>query len=266
MFVYSFLDLIKFEYKLRAESFMHQYKERFEAIRTDEVNSLKLVKTPKQLEENPVAQLYLKNKYRIPLNKFSSGNLFNFLERDAEECGNIVSYILTTFCEVESIERGPIEPFSFEAIYRRARNSDLDEVDVQEGVPGIPAAGAVTLNKEILEKGNTTTLKLGPLPLEPDLRLDVLAELEDEDKTNPPREGARSLVDEFNLMHPIKKEAEDSPQRTDIPYPPSRARDIVMEMQKVRENRDRFKIEGRTGGVGPAVSVCMFTFHNSLGR
>lgn len=265
VFVYSYLDLVKFEYKLRAESFMFQYKERFENIRADEVNSLKLVKTPKQLEENPVARLYLKNKYRIPLNKFSTGNLFNFLERDSEECGNIVSYILATFCEVESIERGPIEPFSFEAIYRRARNLELDDVDAQEGIPGIPAAGAVTLNKEILENGNNTALKLGSLPMETDLRGDVLAELEDEDKQNPPRDGARSLVDEFNLMHPIKKEAGDSPQRTDIPYPPSRARDIIMEMQKVRENRDRFKIEGRTGGVGPAVTVCMYTFHNSLG-
>lgn len=264
VFVYSYLDLVKFEYKLRAESFMLQYKERFENVRADEVNSLKLVKTPKQLEENPVARLYLRNKYRIPLNKFSTGNLFNFLERDSEECGNIVTYILGTFCDVESIERGPIEPFSFEAIYRRARNLELDEVDAQEGIPGIPAAGAVTLNKEILENGNNAALKLGLLPMEPELRGDVLAELEDEDKQNPPADGARSLVDEFNLMHPIKKEAGDSPQRTDIPYPPSRARDIVMEIQKVRENRDRFKIEGRTGGVGPAVTVCMYTFHNSL--
>ncbi|KAF3022908.1 Transcription initiation factor TFIID subunit 5 [Neopestalotiopsis sp. 37M] len=264
VFVYSYLDLVKFEYKLRAESFMLQYKERFENVRADEVNSLKLVKTPKQLEENPVARLYLRNKYRIPLNKFSTGNLFNFLERDSEECGNIVTYILGTFCDVESIERGPIEPFSFEAIYRRARNLELDEVDAQEGIPGIPAAGAVTLNKEILENGNNAALKLGLLPMEPELRGDVLAELEDEDKQNPPADGSRSLVDEFNLMHPIKKEAGDSPQRTDIPYPPSRARDIVMEIQKVRENRDRFKIEGRTGGVGPAVTVCMYTFHNSL--
>jgi len=37
-----------------------------------------------------------------------------------------------------------------------------------------------------------------------------------------------------------------------------------MEVQKVREYRDRYKIDGRTGGVGPAVSVCMFTFHNTL--
>lgn len=60
-----------------------------------------------------------------------------------------------------------------------------------------------------------------------------------------------------------KEEDEDAPTRADIPYPPSTARDVAMEVQKVKENRDRFKIEGRTGGVGPAVSVCMFTFHNT---
>lgn len=40
-----------------------------------------------------------------------------------------------------------------------------------------------------------------------------------------------------------------------------------MEVQKVKENRDRFKIDGRdgrTGGVGPGLSVTMFTFHNTF--
>jgi len=37
-----------------------------------------------------------------------------------------------------------------------------------------------------------------------------------------------------------------------------------MEVQKIKENRDRFKIDGRTGGIGPQVSVCMFTLHNTM--
>jgi transcription initiation factor TFIID subunit 5 len=119
------------------------------------------------------------------------------------------------------------------------------------------------LNKELVN--NKAALKLGPLPIDPELRADVLSELEEEDKFDPPQDGARTLVDEFTSIHPIKREAGDSPQRSDIPYPPSRARDIVVEMQKVRENRDRFKIEGRTGGVGTAISVFMTTIHNSVG-
>jgi transcription initiation factor TFIID subunit 5 len=266
VFVYSFLDLVKLNRLYFASTLMQQYKGRFEKVHADEVRSLALITTPKQLEEDPIAQLYLKNKYRIPLNEFVVGTLFSFLERHSEKVGDIAVYILSTYCEVEPIKRGPIEPFSFEAIYRRARNLEPDDADAQEGVPGIvTTTGSFTLNKEILDNNNKAALKLGPLPIDPDLRADIMLELEEEDKFHPPQDGARTLVDEFSTIHPIKREAGDSPQRTDIPYPPSRARDIVMEMQKVRENRDRFKIEGRTGGVGPGISVCMYTMHNSLG-
>lgn len=110
---------------------------------------------------------------------------------------------------------------------------------------------------------NTAVLKLGMMPMEGDLAQDVRAELEDEDIKHPPELGKPSLVEEFDQN--IKREdSADAPTRNEIPLPPSRARDVVMEVQKIKENRDRFKIEGRTGGIGPAVSVCMFTFHNTL--
>lgn len=110
---------------------------------------------------------------------------------------------------------------------------------------------------------NTVTLRLGSLAMDPDLAMDVRADLEDEDIKNPPDAGKLSLVEEFDRN--IKREdSADGPSRTDIPYPPSRARDVTMEVQKIKENRDRFKIESRTGGIGPPVSICMFTFHNTL--
>ena len=70
------------------------------------------------------------------------------------------------------------------------------------------------------------------------------------------------MLEEFDEK--IKREdSADVPSRADLPLPPSRPRDIMMEMQKIRESRDRFHIEGRTGGVGVPVSACMFTFHIS---
>jgi transcription initiation factor TFIID subunit 5 len=36
-----------------------------------------------------------------------------------------------------------------------------------------------------------------------------------------------------------------------------------MEVQKIKENRDRLKIDSRTGGIGPGLSVVMYTFHNT---
>jgi transcription initiation factor TFIID subunit 5 len=98
--------------------------------------------------------------------------------------------------------------------------------------------------------------------MEPALEEDVRAELADEDAKEAPVPGRNTLVQEFDQM--IKKEEDDeAPTRADIPFPPSTARDVRMEVMKVKENRDRYKIEGRTGGVGPGVSVCMFTFHNT---
>jgi transcription initiation factor TFIID subunit 5 len=232
----------------------------FEAVHQDTLALLATVTLPQHINENQTTQLYHKNKYRIPLNQSLSGNLFHFLERESDEGGATITYILQTHCSVETSARGPIEPYSFEAIYRRAQNLDLDEVDAQEGIPGVFTGVS---NRDVLD--TSAKLKLGPMPLEPELRDDVRAELEDEDQRNPPADGRPSLVDEFDKR--IKREeSADAPSRTDLPLPPSRARDVVMEMQKVRENRDRFQIEGRTGGVGIPVSACMFTFHNTLGR
>jgi transcription initiation factor TFIID subunit 5 len=97
------------------------------------------------------------------------------------------------------------------------------------------------------------------------LEEDVRAELEDEDKKEAPVAGRSTLIQTFDEM--IKKEEDDeSPSRADIPYPPSLARNVEIEVQKVIEHRDRFKINARTGGVGPGVSVCMFTFHNTFDK
>ena len=103
------------------------------------------------------------------------------------------------------------------------------------------------------------------MPLESDLIGDVRAELEEEDTNNPPAAGQDSFVQHFEQR--IKREeSEDAPTRGELQLPPSMARDVAMEVQKVKEDRDRFKIEGRTGGVGPGVSVTMFTFHNTYDR
>ena len=167
-------------------------------------------------------------------------------------------YILSTYCDIKTTQRGPVDQYSFEAIIKQARGNVVDEVDLQEGIPG---AFEGVSNKDIMD--NNAILKLGPMAMESDLAQDVRAQLEEEDVKNPPELGQNSLVEEFDMN--IKREDSlDGPSRNDIPLPPSRAHDVTMEVQKVREHRDRFKIEGRTGGVGPAVSVCMFTFHNSL--
>jgi transcription initiation factor TFIID subunit 5 len=165
--------------------------------------------------------------------------------------------LLSAHCEIRETARGPIDQYSFEAIINQSRLA-VEEPDLQEGIPG----GFTGIsNRDIMD--NNAVLKLGMMPMDPDLASDVRADLEEQDKENPPEPGTSSLVDEFDRT--IKREESvDGPSRNDIPFPPSRARDVIMEIQKIKENRDRFKIESRTGGIGPAVSVCMFTFHNTL--
>jgi transcription initiation factor TFIID subunit 5 len=259
-FVYSFLELVSQNCAAEAADLYQRLKPDFEVVHGDDLKTFATITLSQHVNENPVTKLYRSNKYRIPLNQHVAGQLFSFLERESDTGGSVIIDILQNHCRVESIARGPIEPYSFEAIYRRGQNLGLDEVDAQEGIPGV-FTGVNTRD------GINThaALRLGPMPMEVELRDDVRAELEELDQRLPPAEGVPTLVDEFDRK--IKREeSADGPSRTDIPLPPSRARDVIMEMQKVRENRDRFKIEGRTGGVGVPVTICMFTFHNTCGR
>ncbi|KAI0884052.1 WD40 repeat-like protein [Annulohypoxylon maeteangense] len=260
LFIYSYLRLVKQGSSAHAHEFMEELRGRFEKSHPDEVKTLATITLPPHVQDAVIATTYLSNQYSIPLSKSLAATLFSFLEREYDQGGGIIIDLITQHIRVDSVDRGPIEPFSFEAIYRRSRQQDLDEVDVQEGIPGMPGHSGL-MNRTLLDE--KAMLKLGPIQMESELREDVVAELEEEDKLHPPRDGYRSLVEEFNAMNPVKKEAVDSP--SEIPYPPSRARDVVMEMQKTRENRDRFKIDTSNGAQGAGVTIHMWTFHNHLG-
>lgn len=240
---------------------MKKYSGPFEQIHGEHLRIFETIKLQQQINENEVARLYRHEKYRIPLNNSAYFNLVTFLESNEKNGGSIILYLLQTFCEVKALDRGPLNQYSFEAIIKQAQGTaDADPEDQLEGVPG---AFTGAINKDI--QNNNAALKLGMMPMETDLAADVRIELEELDAKVPPVAGQQSLLEAFDAN--IKREEDgDGPSRNDIPFPPSRARDVTMEVQKIRENRDRFKIEGRTGGVGPGVSVCMYTFHNTLDR
>ncbi|KAI2463408.1 WD40 repeat-like protein [Annulohypoxylon bovei var. microspora] len=262
LFVYAYLRLVKQGSSAHAKAFMEELRGRFKKSHPDEVKTLSTITLPIHALHDPLAKAYLENQYVVPISKALAGTLFGFLERDFDQGGGLILDLINQHTRVNTIDRGPIEPFSFEAIYRRSQQQELDEVDIQEGIPGMSSHSGLS-NRSLLDE--RAALKLGPSQMEPELRDDVVAELEEEDRLNPPRDGYPTLVEEFNAMHPVKKESVDSPQRSEIPYPPSRARDVVMEMQKARENRDRFKINNLTGAAGAGVTVHIWTFHNHLG-
>ncbi|GAB0134786.1 hypothetical protein EsDP_00003143 [Epichloe bromicola] len=259
VFVYSFLELASQGYTEDSKLFLKELSHYFQRVHADDLKTFSTITLPQHVAENPTVKLYKESKYRIPLNQHATGDLFNFLERESEQGGSVIRQLLVTYCQIDSTARGPITPFSFEAVFRRSKNADIEEIDAKEGIPGVNIGLS---NKDILDPAQP--LKLGPLPMDPDLRDDVRAEIEDEEKTNPSAGGASSMLEDFEQK--IKREeGADVPSRADLPLPPSRPRDIMLEMSKVRENRDRFKIDGRTGGIGTSVSACMFTFHNTFG-
>ncbi|CAG8972237.1 hypothetical protein HYALB_00001635 [Hymenoscyphus albidus] len=258
MFVYSYLDMVVHGYTTDAETFLRQFRQRFEDLHHDDLQTFQTIKLAAHVKENSVAKLYRETKYRLRLTSEVYYLLITFLETNNKLGGAVILYLLSSYCQVLETARGPLDQYSFEAIANRSTGPNAEDTDLQEGIEG--TFTGVT-NKDIMD--NAAALKLGMVAMESDLAGDVRAELEDEDRLNPAPEGMPSYVDVFDQR--IKREdSPDGPARNDIPYPPSRARDVALEVQKIKEFRDRFKIDSRSGGIGAGISICTWTFHNAL--
>ncbi|KAL1956316.1 hypothetical protein VTO42DRAFT_7399 [Malbranchea cinnamomea] len=260
LFVYSYLNLITSLMPIEARNFFDTHKHLFLPEHVDDIRALEPLHLPEHVQGDELAKKYRNNRYRLTLSTPAYTNLVQFLETKKKEGGTVMSAILSSYCNIVTKERSADDRFSFASMLSRANESSTFP-DEDEGIPGHHPGSAYTGDNPALT-GTLPRLKLGKLPLEPTLEADVRGDLADIDAKEPPAPGQPTLVQHFEQM--IKQEEdEEAPTRAEIPYPPSVARDVALEVQKVRENRDRFKIEGRTGGVGPAVSVCMFTFHNT---
>ena len=260
VFVHSFLNLVSDYYPRDSRIFFNTFKGNFEKEHESDLRALEPISLPEHVLTNDIAKIYRGSKYRVTMSSTAFYILCQFLESREKEGGTVLLSIISTYLNVVTVERAADDQHGLAKLVERARTVE-DFPAEDEGIPG-HNPGSANLDRNA---GSTvlTRLKLGPLPMEPDLMNDVRAELESEDVVNPPVDGQSSLTQHFE-QHIKREESEDAPNRTDIPLPQSLARDVVMEVQKVKENRDRFKIEGRTGGVGPAVSITMFTFQNSF--
>lgn len=242
--------------------FFESFKSGFGKEHEDDLRALQPISIPEHVLNNDTAKIYRSNKYRITLSQVAFFNLVQFLESKEKDGGAVIVGVIQSYLQVITVDRVADDQNSLARLIKRARaNEDYPAED--EGIPG-HNPGSANVDRSA---GSTvlTRLKLGHMPLESDLMGDVRAELEEEDAKNPPVTGQDSLIQHFEQR--IKREeSEDAPTRSELQLPPSIARDVAMEVQKVKEDRDRFKIEGRTGGVGPGVSVTMFTFHNTYDR
>ena len=261
IFVHCFLQLVVELYPDESTSFFNRHKQDFEPEHEADIKSLQHINLPEHLNEDNIGKLYRDNKYRVILSSFALGHLLQFLEASEDQGGKLIVDLLEKRCDVRQVDRAADERFSFASLLQRGKE-DNEAPQEEEGIPGHKPGSSVVTDDP--NAGNTLVkLKLGPLPLEKELEEDLRGDLEDLDNGQPRLPGNRTLVETLEMQ--IKQEPDDDfPSRAELAYPPSTARDVAMEVQKIRENRDRFKIEARTGGIGPGISVCMYTFHNTF--
>jgi transcription initiation factor TFIID subunit 5 len=265
IFVYSYLDLVREYFTKDAENFFNTYRGHLERDHDDDIKMFSTVKLPVHLNDSRVAKLYMENKYRLTLTMMPFYNLIQFLESKMFDGGQILMDIIRDHLNIVTVDRTATAEKSIAAIL--ASGQDDDDLPAEdEGIPGHNPGHPLTQRHDPEADAARIRLTLGPYPQDPDLQDDVRAALQDEDAKIAPRPGQSSLVDEFEQR--IKREpTDDAPSRDMVPLPPSLARDVSMEVQKVVEHRDRYRLEsGRTGGVGPGVSVTMYTFHNTFDR
>ena len=249
-------------YPKESESFFAKNNVHFLREHEDDIRALSSISLPEHLETNHTAQVYRENKYRLTLSSMAYNSLILFLESKEQYGGSVIISIIHNFLTIISVERAALgNERSLAALIGRSTWDD-DVPGEDEGIPGHNPGSA---NTEPNAPAVLAKLTLGPLPMEADLMEDVRVQLHDEDAQHPPLRGQNSLISEFETQ--VKQEpSEDTPNRDNIPLPPSLQRDVIMEVQKIKENRDRFKISSRSDGVGPGVSVTMFTFHNTFDR
>lgn len=249
-------------YPKESHSFFNAFKSHFENEHESDLRALKPISLPEHVLTNSIAKIYRGSKYRVTMSQVAFYNLVQFLESKEKEGGAVIISVIQSSLNVVTIDRSVDHVNSLTRVLHRARAGE-DFPAEDEGIPGHNPGSANTDQNA----GSTvlTKLRLGPMPMEADLLTDVRFDLEAEDARKPPTDGQIALTEHFEQQ--IKREeSEDAPSRSDLPLPQSIARDVAMEVQKVKENRDRFKLDGRTGGVGPGVSVTMFTFHNTNDR
>jgi len=262
LFVHSVLDCAADFNPTFSEKFFQKFNARFQREHENELRQLQTITSPDHVEASPIAKIYRGNKYRLTLSNMAWSVLVQFLESKEDVGGLVIIQMIKSNMNIVTVDRTTVgSERSLQAMLAR-RGQDYEMPAEDEGIPGHNPGSA---NTDKNAPNVLPSLRLGPMPMDPDAMEDVRAELQDEDARNPPGPGENSLVDEFEQR--IKREpTDDAPSREQIPLPTPLERDVKMEVQKIREHRDRFKIDPKTGGVGPGVSVCMYTFHNTHDR
>src|SRR2546421_1327787 len=262
IFVHCYLNLVVQTHPNVSRQFFEANSKLFKQEHDVDLRGLERITLPEHLEDDNIAKRYRTNKYRLTLSDPAFMHLMQYIERIEANHRKLLQPILESQLDLRHVDRAMDDRFSFAAMLMKSKE-EQDMPAEDEGIPGHRPGNAVSSTDPKL--GNTLAmLKLGKLQMDREFESDVRADLEDLDLREPPGPGQKTYVETHELVNIKQEDDDEGPTRAEIPYPAPTARDVAMEVQKIRENRDRFKIEARTGGIGPGISVCMYTFHNTF--
>ncbi|CAN6652763.1 transcription initiation factor TFIID subunit 5 [Trichomonascus vanleenenianus] len=236
IFVHLFLDLIHKNHPSVAKRFFDEYSVDFMVLHGQDIEKLSAVSLPAHLEENDLAKAFRTKKYQLRVSRTSFDLLLYFLHEIETNGGSIIIRLLNQYVDTTVSTTRP------------SRYDTELSLDPNEGLPGYSAAASGEQDHARLP-----AVKLGKMPMDPDLAKEVQVELEK-------REDGPQLVDELNKRVKLEP-SEDSPARESLPLPQYKAVDVSMEVRNVADTRNRITI----GATGQAAlpSVCMYTFHNT---
>lgn len=238
IFVHCFLELVSKNFPAEGKAFLDKFREDHDILHGLEINSIAGISLPEHLNENELAQAYRSKKYRILVSKTTINLLLYFLHENEAVGGAIIIRIINHYLNLAISST-------------RTDKVDLEgEADANEGLPGV-----VGRNNEI-EKFNEQDVKLGKMPLDPEVHKEVEAELKVKDEEGDPVNG-KTLTEEFQEMTAPE---ENSPARESLPLPRKDYADLKRLILSVEDSRSKISL----GAIqASAPSVCMYSFHNT---
>lgn len=233
LFVHCFLELVARGHPAQAKAFLDKFGPDHQLLHGLEVSKLAGISLPEHLRENELATAYRTRRYRLVVSKTSKNLVLYFLHENDAVGGGLLVRIINQYLSIVVASTRP------------DKTSKPGEADPEEGI-----AGYVT--KSEIDRFNQQTVKLGPMPLDPEVEKEVEAELKEEQGETDDT----SLVDEFKKLTGV---TEDSPAK-EIPLPLADAAEIKRQILAVKDSRLRLKLDTPQAA---APSVCMYTFHNT---
>lgn len=238
LFVQCFLELVSKNYPAQAKEFFDKYKSDHTVMHGTEIGQLAGISLPDHLAENEVAQAFRTHRYRIMVLKTSLNLLLYFLHENEAVGGAILIRIINQYLDPEIATTNP------------DKVAGEGEANPDEGISEFTTQG------NEVDQFNQQPVKLGKLPLDPEVQKEVEAEIKVKDETVDLVNG-KLLTDEFAEM--TKPDA-DAPARELLPLPLRDANDIKRIILLVEDLRQKIKL-GAVQAAAPL--VCMYTFHNT---